>query len=81
MVKLAVAVPPVNTLPPVDAAYQSIVSPAPAPVTLIFTVPGPHILSSKATNKLDGKSFTVTTHVPAETSKVVLHELSIAYLL
>ena len=49
LVKLALSSPSVNTLPPVAAAYQSIVSPAPAPVTLMFTVPGPQILSSTPT--------------------------------
>ena len=42
VVKLSVPVPPARTVPPVAAAYQSIVSPVPT-VAVRLTVPGPHL--------------------------------------
>ena len=50
-------VPPESTLPPLKAAYQSTVSPAPG-VAEIFTVPGPHIDPLVPTGA-DGNAFTV----------------------
>ncbi len=54
-----VPLPPVNTVPPEAAEYQSTVVPAAAPVTLIFTVPVPHRSPSTATKSLEGPEFTV----------------------
>ena len=42
VVNAVTPVPPVNTVPPVEAAYQSIVSPAFTEAE-IFTVPVPHL--------------------------------------
>ena len=54
-------VPPVNTLPPVAAAYQSTVSPAPT-VALITTVPVPERLDDVPTGA-EGTFVTVTVLV------------------
>ena len=42
MVNDVVPVPPVRTVPPVAAPYQSTVSPAPTLADMV-TVPGPHL--------------------------------------
>ena len=44
VVKLSVPVPPVSTVPPVAAAYQSTVSPVPT-VAVRDSVPGPHLVN------------------------------------
>ena len=74
------AVPPAKTLPPVASAYQSIVSPAPTPVTLIFTVPGPQMLSSTPTNEpVVGTVFTLaSTGILAELTQPLVAFLSSA---
>ena len=57
-----VPVPPDNTVPPVDAAYQSTVSPADT-VTLIFTVPVPVLEPSTGDVGADGNGGTVIVAV------------------
>jgi len=52
-----VPVPPVRTAPPVGAAYQSTVSPAPT-LADIITVPVPHLELSVPVGEL-GTAFTV----------------------
>ncbi len=59
VVKLVVPVPPDNTLPPVAAAYQSIVSPAPT-LALIPTVPVPDLEPFTPDVGVDGNALTVT---------------------
>ncbi len=58
-----VPLPPVNTVPPEAAAYQSTVVPAAAPVTLKFTVPVPHRSPLTATKGFEGSAFTVIVTV------------------
>jgi hypothetical protein len=53
-----VPLPPLNTLPPLDAAYQSIVSPVDT-LALIFTVPVPVLDPSTPLVGADGFAFTV----------------------
>ena len=57
-----VPVPPVRTAPPVAAAYQSTVSPAPALADMV-TVPVPH-LEPGVTEVIFGSAFTVTDIKP-----------------
>ena len=57
VVKEVVPVPPVNTVPPEAAAYQSMVSPAPG-VALITTVPVPQRLAGPAVARA-GRVLTV----------------------
>ena len=57
MVNDVVPVPPVRTVPPVGAAYQSTVSPAPT-LADIVTVPVPHLELSVPVGGL-GTAFTV----------------------
>ena len=72
MVNDVVPVPPVRTVPPVEAAYQSIVSPAPA-LADIVTVPVPHRELSVPVGAL-GIAFTVavTAVLVAEVQPVVV---------
>ncbi len=51
-------VPPDNTVPPEDAAYQSTVQPAGTLVTPILTVPVPHLLPLDAVARV-GAALTV----------------------
>ena len=60
VVKLVVPVPPDKTEPPVNAAYQSIVSPE-LTLALIATVPVPILEPSTPDVGLLGKGFTVAT--------------------
>jgi hypothetical protein len=61
VVKLVVAVPPVNTVPPDDSAYQSMVSPVPG-VADIKTVPVPQRELFPAAGAA-GNAFTVISEV------------------
>jgi len=72
VVKEATPVPPVNTVPPDDAAYQSMVSPAPA-VAPSTTVPVPHLDPSVTDVGPLGIEFTVavTAVLVAEIQPVV----------
>ena len=67
-----VPVPPVRTAPPVAAAYQSTVSPAPA-LAVIVTVPVPHLELSVPVGRL-GTALTVavTAVLVAEVQPVVV---------
>ena len=58
VVKLLVPIPPVNTAPPVAAAYQSIVVPVGTPDTDNATVPEPHLEPFTAV-AVPGSGFTV----------------------
>jgi len=74
VVNVVVPVPPLNTLPPVDAAYQSIVSP-PDTLALIFTVPVPVLVPSTPAVGVDGKLFTVAV---TESLAPVVHPFAVA---
>ncbi len=63
VVKLAVPVPPTNTLPPLDAAYQSMVSPALGAATEMDAVPVPQIVAPDAPVGVEGTEFTVAVTV------------------
>ena len=65
--------PPARTGPPVDAAYQSIVSPAPA-LADITTVPVPHLAPLTGLVGADGGVLTVavTAVLAAEIHPVVV---------
>ena len=71
VVKEVTPFPPVNTVPPDEAAYQSIVSPMPA-VPEIVTVPVPQRDPSEPVGN-DGTEFTVavTAVRPEERQPVV----------
>ncbi len=58
VVNVVTPVPPDNTVPPDDAAYQSTVQPAGTLVTPILTVPVPHLLPLDAVAN-PGALFTV----------------------
>ena len=60
VVKLFTPVPPANTVPNVDAAYQSTVIPA-GVVALMITVPVPHLEPAVPAVGTAGAAFTVAT--------------------
>jgi len=67
-----VPVPPVRTAPPVAAAYQSTVSPAPA-LAVIVTVPVPHLeLSVPVGGFGTALTVAVTAVLVAEVQPVVV---------
>jgi len=67
-----VPVPPVRTVPPVAAAYQSTVSPAPT-LADIATVPGPHLELPAAVGTLGIEFIVAVTGVlDADTQPVVV---------
>lgn len=69
VVKVVVPEPSLRTLPPVEAANQSMVAPALA-VAEIFTVPVPHLIPTVATV---GLLFTIAvTAVLTDTQPVVV---------
>ena len=74
VVKLVVPVPPDNGLPPVEFAYQSIVSPT-FTLPLITTVPVP-ILEPSVPVGLEGKAITVAVPVLTSTEVALVAELT-----
>ena len=73
VVKEVVPVPPASTAPPVAAAYQSIVSPAPT-LADIVTVPVPHLAPSTGLIGAAGIGLTVavTATLVVEVQPVVV---------
>ena len=65
VVKLAVPVPPASMLPPDDAAYQSIVKPAPGSATDKPTVPVPHLEPLTGLVGAAGNGLKVTVVLPS----------------
>jgi hypothetical protein len=72
VVKLVVAVPPDNGLPPVELAYQSMVSPV-VTAPLIETVPVPYLEPSVLVG-LEGNALTVAVPVLTSTEVALVAE-------
>jgi hypothetical protein len=65
VVKLLTPLPPDKTVPPVDAAYQSAVTP-PEVLALITTVPVPHLDPATPAVGADGTVLMVATNAVRE---------------